>query len=145
ALFVTHHFTAISEGTLQSLLKGRSYGQLMELWDLVIERKREPFAQQVLSSIIQQKIVFSTSELGANKVLNWLNGTTWDYIDQKIVDDAIEGSPDIRYMLERAVPKDKIIRVSTPDVRAAQNAAQAKSSTQPLTGTLPAESPPVRS
>ena len=103
ALFVTHRFTAISEGTLQSLLKGRSYSQLMELWDLVIKREQELFAQQVLSSIIQQKIVFSTSELGANKVLNWLNGTTWDDVDQKIVDEAIEGSRDLLFMLERAV------------------------------------------
>jgi len=123
-VFVTHHFTAISEGTLHSLLKGRSYNQLMELWDLVIGRKREPLAKQVMSQIIQQKIVFSTSELGANKVLNWLNGTTWDKIDQNIVDDAIEGSPDMLYLLERAVPKDKLIRITAPAV----HAAQAKSS-----------------
>ncbi len=104
-MFVTHHFTAISEGTLHSLLKGRSYNQLMELWDLVIGRKREPLAKQVMSQIIQQKIV-------------------WDKIDQNIVDDAIEGSPDMLYLLERAVPKDKLIRITAPAV----HAAQAKSS-----------------
>ena len=119
-LFVTYRFAEISEGTMHSLLKGRSFDQLMELWSLVIGRKREPLARRVLGLIIQQKIVFSTSELEANEIRNWLNGTTWDDIDQQIVYDAIEGSPDILYMLERVVAKDKIIRVSYPGVHATQ-------------------------
>jgi hypothetical protein len=120
ALFVTHHFTAIAEETLQSLLRGRSYIQLMELWKIVIERKREPLAQQVLSLVLQQKTVYSTTEQGANKILEWLNGTTWDDFDQIIVRDAIEGSPDILNFLERAVSRDMINRVTPPSLGAAE-------------------------
>jgi len=120
ALFVTHHFTAIAEKTLQSLLRGRSYIQLMELWKIVIERKREPLAQQVLSLVLQQKTVYSTTEQGANKILEWLNGTTWDDFDQIIVRDAIEGSPDILNFLERAVSRDMINRVTPPSLGAAE-------------------------
>jgi hypothetical protein len=120
SLFMTHRFTSISEATLQSLRKGRSYSQLMDLWDLVMGRKREPFARQVLSSVLQQKIVFSTSESGENKVINWLNDTIWDDIDQEIIAHAIEGSPDISIILERVVPKDMKVRVSAPSLRSAQ-------------------------
>ena len=120
ALFVTHHFTAIAEETLQALLRGRSYIQLMELWKMVIERKREPLAQQVLSLVLQQKIVYSSTERGENKILEWLNGTTWDDFDQIIVRDAIEGSPDIQNFLERAVSRDMINRVTLPTLRAAE-------------------------
>ena len=75
-----------------------------------------PLAQQVLSLVLQQKTVYSTTEQGANKILEWLNGTTWDDFDQIIVRDAIEGSPDILNFLERAVSRDMINRVTPPSL-----------------------------
>jgi hypothetical protein len=118
-LLVTHHFIEIAEETLQSLLKRRTYIQLMTLWEIVIKMKTEPLAQQVLSLVLQQKIVYSTSEQSENLIHAWLNGSTWDEFDQMIIRNAIEGSRDIQNFLERAASKDTKYRVTASSLRAA--------------------------
>ncbi len=111
-LFLSLDFTAISSNTLRSILKGKTYPQLMYLWTVAVARKNQAIGQQELICLLQQKNILSTTEPSPNEVVSWLNSTNWDSMDQRILNTALTESPELLYRLERIIDKDKRERLT---------------------------------
>jgi len=116
-LFANLDFNAVSADTLQTILKTMTYRQLMDTWSSVISRKQQPFAQQILAAILQQRSIYSSSSPETNTIAEWLNSPQPDAIDRRIIAAALAASPAIRSLLEKMIKEENKGRLadSKPD------------------------------
>ncbi len=110
-LLVLHNFTGVAEETLQTLLKGRSESELMDIWNVVIGKKQQAFAQRVLISIALRALGTSMIESVGNQVLAWLKSPSWDTVDQQVLDKVTARDPSVLNTLVKVVPQDKGVRI----------------------------------
>ena len=120
-LLVLLDFHAISLATLQTLLETKDDKELSYFWDRILPQKQKVVAQQVLTCLILKLTQYSTEDIirfstmngFTNQVVEWINGSIWDDIDQRILRAVYSSNPSLVYQLQKAVATDKINRLSS--------------------------------
>lgn len=89
-VLLAHDFQAIEPITLQNILNSelsQDRNRLHAIWSLAMKQKQKKLARQIISAIVQQ---WSTSNIGQDAILQWVDGADWDVkIDKPILREAV--------------------------------------------------------